>query len=58
MRCQRPSTLRSPALRNSALSLAKAFSIGLKSGLKGRQVEQSRAGCLDYIAHLAALVSG
>ena len=28
-----PSTVRSAALRNSALSLAKAFSIGLKSGL-------------------------
>ena len=29
----RPATVRSAALRRSALSLAKAFSIGLKSGL-------------------------
>jgi hypothetical protein len=30
---QRPSMARSAALRNMALSFAKAFSIGLKSGL-------------------------
>lgn len=30
---QRPSTVRSAALRSSALSFAKAFSIGLKLGL-------------------------
>ena len=30
---QRPSTVRSAALRRRAFSLAKAFSIGLKSGL-------------------------
>jgi hypothetical protein len=29
---QRPSMVRSAALRRSAFSLAKAFSIGLKSG--------------------------
>lgn len=32
---QSPSTVRSAAFRSSALSLAKAFSIGLKSGLYG-----------------------
>jgi len=30
---QRPSTVRAVALRNSAISFAKVFSIGLKSGL-------------------------
>jgi hypothetical protein len=33
MAFHRPSTVRSAALRSMALSLAKAFSIGLKSGL-------------------------
>jgi hypothetical protein len=33
MAAQRASTVRSAALRSIALSLAKAFSIGLKSGL-------------------------
>ena len=33
MAVQRPSTVRSAALRRNALSLAKAFSMGLKSGL-------------------------
>ncbi len=32
---QRPSTVRSPALRSNAFSLANAFSIGLKSGEQG-----------------------
>jgi hypothetical protein len=31
--CQRASLVRAAAVRRSALSLAKAFSIGLKSGL-------------------------
>ena len=33
MAAQSPSMVRSAALRRSAFSLAKAFSIGLKSGL-------------------------
>ena len=34
---QRPSTVRSAAFRRSALSLAKAFSMGLKIGRVGRE---------------------
>lgn len=33
MQSHKPETVRSDALRNRALSLEKAFSIGLKSGL-------------------------
>jgi hypothetical protein len=38
----KPATVRSAALRRSALSLAKAFSIGLKPGLQGGR-KRSRA---------------
>ncbi len=53
-----PSTVRAAALRRSALSLAKAFSIGLKSGAVRRQVEQPRAFLLDHGAHPRPLVAG
>ena len=55
MAVQRPSTVRSAAFRRSALSLAKAFSIGLKSG---REMEQRRAGGFDESAHLRSFMAG
>ena len=39
MVCHRPSRVRSAALRSAALNLAKACSIGLRSGL-GRQIDE------------------
>ena len=45
-------------LAQPAFSLAKAFSIGLKSGDVGRQVEQARTGGLDHRAHPRGLVAG
>jgi hypothetical protein len=58
MALQRPSTVRSAALRSSALSLAKAFSMGLKSGLLGREVEKACAGGFDQLTHVRPLVAG
>ena len=53
--------MRSAALRRSALSLAKAFSIGLKSGLSGgkesRQGEQACPRSLDQGSHARSLVA-
>jgi hypothetical protein len=44
---QRPETVRSAAMGRSALSLATAFSWGLKSGAIGRKGEEARSGGLD-----------
>ena len=57
MRFQVASTVRSAALRSSVLSLAKTCSIGLRSGLIGRQEEQLGAGRADRVAHGLALVT-
>lgn len=53
MAFQRAVIVRSAALRRSALSLAKAISIGLKSGLYG-----GRWSSLDHLAHPRPLVAG
>jgi hypothetical protein len=58
MALHRPVTVRSAALRSSAFSLAKAFSIGLKSGAIGREIEQARAGRFDQRPHPWPLVAG
>ena len=55
MACQRASRVRAPILRRMALILAKAFSIGLRSG---RQVEQRRPTGLDRLADADDLVGG
>ena len=57
MAAQSPSMVRSAALRRSAFSLAKAFSIGLKFWTVGRQVEQRRSGGLDQRSHAWPLVA-
>lgn len=54
MAAQRPSTVRRAALRSIALSLAKAFSIGL--GV--RWVQEAGTCGLDGVAHAGALVAG
>lgn len=54
---QSSSTVRSAALRRCALSFEKAFSIGLKSGAIGRQIEEAGSGGLDRPAHAGALVA-
>lgn len=53
----RTSMVRVLSFRSSALSLAKAFSIGLKSGLWG-EVAEFGAGSLDQGAHTRSLVAG
>ena len=58
MRCQSVSRLRSAAARRAPLSLAKAISMGLRSGGVGRQEEQPGTGCLDRLARFEALVAG
>lgn len=42
--------------RSSALSLENAFSIGLKLGAVGRQIEQARPCRLDRVTHAGGLV--
>ena len=51
------SRVRASALRRRALSLAKAFSIGLKSGSRA-QVSQRRALAFDSVADRSILVGG
>src|ERR1700737_4043948 len=56
MTSQRSPIVRAAAFRKNALRLAKAFSIGLKSG--GRQVAQCGPCRFDRSAHVNALVCG
>lgn len=50
--------MRSAAFRRWALSFEKAFLIGLKSELQGRQEQQPCVGRLDHLAHPRAFVTG
>jgi hypothetical protein len=51
MVCHRLSTVRSAALRSSALYLAKACSIGLRSGAVGRQIDELRPSGGDCLGN-------
>ena len=57
MAFQRPSRVRSPSFLSSALSLAKACSIGLRSGLWW-QVEQPGLPAFDGLLNAGDLVAG
>jgi hypothetical protein len=56
MVCHKAGIVRAATPRSSALSLANAISIGLKSGRVGRQVEECGANGFDGGPHAAGLV--
>ena len=58
MTVQSASLVRAAAFRSSALSLAKSCSIGFRSGLVGRQIEDGGAGRGDGLLDAIDLVGG